>query len=436
MPQTRAILVDGLVTVETLRALHLPGVRLVAGAAILECVSAEPAMERGERIGIGVALRGGAGLVRLLGFDLFVRVVATAAAALMWIGREVVLGELVAHFVARRALRGVGSQALLALLDGGRIGHFAAEGVTDRAMHEALVGHHAKLDALVGVTAALHTGAVVGPEQMEVAAVATDALHILERAGIGLEMHQMAGRLEHVRARRVGLCPHVAFGADLGGDFVVRWHRHATLGDPPVELDATDKDRLPMAGVALQFFMCAGLEAVPRRIHDVTRLTEVVVRHHVVVPHEPRAAAGESHHANAAHQQHFVEARLGLEPANDLLAVLPALPRDDQREWAANEDSGELHPLWHRGKQKAEQFGDGIDSLHRRSRGTALVVHFGRLAQQVEQRRDHHGRWLRVETASRDQRGNVTRRSRVVACTVDSGSIRPCTRGLLSAAFH
>ena len=182
----------------------------------------------------------------------------------------------------------------------------------------------------------------------------THTLHILERARIRFEVHQVAGRLEHVGARRIGLCPHVAFGADLGGHFVVRRHGHATLGDPPVELDATDKNRLPMAGVALQFFVCAGLEAVPRRVHDVTRLTEVVVRHHVVVAHEPRAAAGESHHANAAHEQHFVEARLGLEPANDLLAVLPALPRDDQRERAANEDSGELHPLWYRGEQKAE----------------------------------------------------------------------------------
>ena len=207
------ILIDRLVTSQAVGPPHLPAVRLVTRAALIDRMPAEPAMKRRERVGGGVALRGRARLVRVLGLLLFVRVVAAAAVPLVRVCGQVERENLLHHLVARRTIQRLGPELESRLRDGGAGGDAGFVVVTGGAMLEALPRHRAEVDANVGVAAALLARRIVGHEHMKVAAVASHALNVLERRRIRLEVQSVPRRQCDQRQRRVRALAHVAFAA-------------------------------------------------------------------------------------------------------------------------------------------------------------------------------------------------------------------------------
>ena len=135
---------------------------------------------------------------------------AHATRAAVWIARRVEVGEDRLHLVAGEALPEPRDQRAPRRVACRERRHVGGEPVTHGAMQVGLAAHLREPDLHVHVTAGLRAGGVYRDEVVHLDAVTRDALHVLERARIRLEVRAVPGGGRDSLPRLLRIAAHVA----------------------------------------------------------------------------------------------------------------------------------------------------------------------------------------------------------------------------------
>ena len=227
--------------------------RLVAQRALLR--HARVRLARMERLVAPVGVTAGrrAALQGIGRARLLVRVMAHAARLAVRVARGIEVRELGPHFVATQALMCAGAERSgrgIARREQRDVGRKL---MTRDAVEARLPGHFAEPDFSPDVAARLAASRIDGHKAVDLEAVAGRALHVAQRAGVGLEMDAMPrGCRDPFPFVLFAVALHVAAGAHTRRHFGMHLDLFGTIGDPEVQLARARKDRLLVTVVAAE----------------------------------------------------------------------------------------------------------------------------------------------------------------------------------------
>src|SRR5689334_10288946 len=151
------------------------------------------------------------------------------------------------------------------------------------AVESRLSGHLAEPDFGADVTTRLPARRIDRHEAMDFEAVTGGALHVAQRAGIGLEVDAMSrGGRDPFPFVFLFVSLHVTRRADARRDLRVHRDLFGTIRDPEIELPRAREDRLLMTVMAAEGVVLGAGEALKRALHDVAAGAERVVVLHVI----------------------------------------------------------------------------------------------------------------------------------------------------------